>query len=69
MIIPTPQYDPMFANDGVPFRDKMIDYIAREFSDTLGSHIAALQSPRGLDSLSAIYVGGATDSSSERKAA
>ena len=69
MIIPTPQFDPMFANDGVPFRDKMIDYIAREFSDTLGSHIATLQSQRGLDSLSAIYVSGAMDSSSERKAA
>ena len=31
MIIPTPEYDPMFADDGVPFRDKMIDYIKREF--------------------------------------
>ncbi|MEO8494969.1 MAG: hypothetical protein ABI614_07855 [Planctomycetota bacterium] len=37
MIIPTAEYDPMFADDGVPFRDKMIDYILREFSDTLGA--------------------------------
>ncbi len=36
MIIPTAEYDPLFANDGVPFRDKMFDYILREFSDLLG---------------------------------
>ncbi len=36
MIIPTPEFDPLFAQDGVPFREKMNAYIAREFADLLG---------------------------------
>ncbi len=36
MILPTPEFDPMFADDGVPFRDKMVDYIRREFADIPG---------------------------------
>ena len=36
MIIPTPEFDPLFARDGVPFREKMNAYIAREFADLLG---------------------------------
>ena len=35
MIIPTPTYDPLYAADGVPFREKMIRYIEREFGDIL----------------------------------
>ena len=37
MIIPTADFDPMFANDGIPFREKMIGYIIREFGDTLAA--------------------------------
>jgi hypothetical protein len=33
MIIPTPAYDPLFADDGIPFRTKMLQYILREFAD------------------------------------
>ena len=36
MIIPTPEFDPMFANDGTPFRTKMTRWIEREFQDLLG---------------------------------
>lgn len=42
MIIPTPQYDPMYADDGVPFRTKMIRYIEREFADLLRGRRAQL---------------------------
>jgi hypothetical protein len=37
MIIPTADFDPLFANDGIPFREKMIEYIIREFGDTLAA--------------------------------
>jgi len=37
MIIPTAEYDPLFARDGIPFREKMIGYIIREFGDTLAA--------------------------------
>jgi hypothetical protein len=35
MIIPTAEFDPMFANDGIPFREKMLAYLEREFADLL----------------------------------
>ena len=37
MILPTPEFNPMFADDGVPFQEKMIRYIQREFPDLLGA--------------------------------
>ncbi len=52
MIIPTPDFDPMFADDGVPFQTKMLQYIRCEFSDMLGPNVALLETPRGLDQLS-----------------
>ena len=52
MIIPTPEYDPLFANDGVPFRTKMLAYIDREFADLLGNRRGLPQSDQGLDALS-----------------
>ncbi|WP_437204452.1 hypothetical protein [Planctomicrobium sp. SH664] len=33
MIIPTPEFDPLFADDGTPFHEKMREYIRREFQD------------------------------------
>ena len=42
MIIPTPEYDPMFADDGALFRTGIIQYIHREFSDVAGSHLQRL---------------------------
>ncbi len=36
MILPTPEFDPMFANDGIPFRTKLLARIEQEFSDLLG---------------------------------
>jgi hypothetical protein len=51
MIIPTPEYDPLFADDGVPFREKMVRYIRREYADLLGQdpelahRIERLESP------------------------
>lgn len=51
MIIPTPQHDPLFANDGVPFQAKMIGYIEREFADLLGAHKGLLSSEAGLEAL------------------
>jgi hypothetical protein len=35
MIIPTPEFDPLFADDGIPFRVKMLRFIEREFADLL----------------------------------
>ena len=52
MIIPTAEYDPLFADDGIPFRTKMIRYIEREFSDLLGSRRSLLYTENGLDALS-----------------
>lgn len=62
MIVPTPEYDPMFARDGVPFREKMIQYIPGEFSDLLdqdpGSlrRIECLESPLSTDSRTVMRV-------------
>lgn len=44
MIIPTPEFDPLFATDGVPFRTKMIDYIRREFADLMESRAVVIES-------------------------
>jgi len=41
MIIPTADFNPMFADDGVPFREKMLAYIQQEFGDLLASQPAA----------------------------
>jgi hypothetical protein len=60
MIIPTPDFDPMFADDGVPFRTKMIQYIEREFSDVLGPHVGLLRMDQGLAILSNMYSNPAT---------
>ena len=31
MIIPTPEFDPLFADEGVPFKSRMLQYIHNEF--------------------------------------
>ena len=52
MIIPTAEFDPLFAQDGTPFRDKMLAYIRREFADLLGSAsglVASLDEIAALD--------------------
>ncbi len=41
MIIPTPEFNPMFAHDGIAFRDKMIAYIQQEFADLIECNPAA----------------------------
>ena len=51
MILPTPEFDPLFADDGVPFRTKMLRYIDREFSDILGDRRRLLASNSGLERL------------------
>lgn len=48
MILPTPDFDPLFAADGVPFRTKMLAYIEQEFSDILGDRRRLLRSESGL---------------------
>jgi len=35
MIIPTPEFDPFFAHDEIPFQEKMRGYIEREFSELI----------------------------------
>lgn len=47
MILPTPEFDPMFANDGIPFRTKMLARIEQEFSDLLGERKRLLGSESG----------------------
>ena len=49
MILPTPEFDPLFADDGIPFRTKMLGYIEQEFSDILGDRRRLLRSESGLD--------------------
>jgi hypothetical protein len=67
MIIPTADYNPMFAKDGIPFREKMIQYILREFGDTLGPRAGLLHSRAGLDALASLHAPSNTES--PRKAA
>ena len=58
MIIPTPDFDPLFAQDGIPFAEKMQVYIHREFGDLLQHHhLERLDNPRNTESQShrAIY--------------
>ena len=55
MIIPTADFDPLFAEDGIPFRTKMIEYIGREFADLLGPRLGLLQTEKGLETLAGIY--------------
>jgi hypothetical protein len=52
MIIPTAEFDPMFADNGIPFRTKMLAYIAQEFADLLGDGRRLLRNEGGLDQLS-----------------
>ncbi|GEM_PF-1772667 len=53
MIIPTADFNPMFAEDGVPFREKMLAYIQQEFSDLLACQPAAAAAVRKLAESSA----------------
>lgn len=39
MIIPTPEFDPFFARDGVPFREKMLAYLQQEFAELMTSTV------------------------------
>ena len=56
MIIPTPEFDPLFAHDGIPFKQKMCAYIRREFADLLGSNVTLLDNSGGLDQLSRLQI-------------
>jgi len=59
----------MYADDGVPFRTKMIQYIEREFADLLGPQIGLLKSDAGLELLSSLHSETTDGSSRLRKAA
>lgn len=48
MIIPTADFDPLFAHDGTPFREKMLAHIQREFADLLGGRAQLLEGKDGL---------------------
>ena len=69
MLIPTADFDPMFAHDGVPFRVKMADYIRREFSDLLGRHAALLHRDGGLERLAQMYSQPSAPADREKRAA
>jgi len=68
MIIPTPEFDPLFAEDGVPFQIKMTEYIQREFADVLGPRIGLFRVDNALDILSQMPIR-TPRASSDRKAA
>ncbi len=55
MIIPTPEFDPLFADDGIPFGLKMRQYIQREFADPLGPYAAILETEEGLAVVAAMF--------------
>jgi len=67
VIIPTPEFDARFADDGVPFRTKMIAWIQSEFADVLGKKANLLKLPNGLEVLAQMY--GSNSAATERKAA
>jgi hypothetical protein len=56
MIIPTPEFDPLFAHDGIPFQQKMCAYIRREFADLLGSDVTLPDNAGGPDQLSRLPI-------------
>ena len=53
MIIPTPDFDPLFAEDGIPFGLKMLQYIQREFADLLGPDTSLIGTEAGFAVVSA----------------
>lgn len=69
MIIPTPEYDPLFADDGVPFSEKMRQTIRREFSDVLGARASLLETDQGLETLSCLYTSAVASAVRQDKAA
>ena len=69
MIIPTADFDPMFANDGIPFGLKMRQYIQREFADEPGSLVELAVTEEGLAVVAAIFFPNNAKSRSESDAA
>ena len=69
MIIPTSESDPLFAEDGTPFREKMLVWIQREFADILGNNVSLLNSPGGLEELSRVYSVSELNQSRQKKSA
>ena len=69
MIIPTPDFDPLFAADGIPFGLKMRQYIQREFADQLGPYTAFLETEEGLAIVAANFFPEFATNTSQRAAA
>ena len=69
MIIPTPDFDPLFADDGIPFGLKMRQFIQREFADELGPYIAVLEAEEGLAVVAARFFPEFAANASQRDAA
>lgn len=69
MIIPTAEFDPMFADDGVPFGIKMRHYIQKEFMRELGPYRALVNSEEGLAVVAAALFPQAASKSSRADAA
>jgi len=49
LVIPSSQSNPLFIKDGVPFEDKMVEYIKTHFEDLLGDDVKLLNLDNGLD--------------------
>ena len=69
MIIPTPDFDPLFADDGIPFGLKMRQYIQREFAEQLGPYTALLETEEGLAIVAANFFPHVAANASQRDAA
>lgn len=69
MIIPTPDFDPLFAEDGIPFGLKMRQFIQREFADQLGPYTALLEAEEGLAVVAARFFPECAANASQRDAA
>ena len=69
MIIPTPDFDPLFADIGIPFGLKMRQYIQREFADELGPYTALLGTEEGLAIVAARFFPELEAKASQRDAA
>ena len=69
MIIPTSDFDPLFADDGIPFGLKMRQYIQREYADQLGPYTALLDSKAGLAVVAKMFLPEFETTASQKDAA
>ena len=69
MIIPTPDFDQLFAIDGIPFGLKMCQYIQREFADILIPNTVFVESEAGWEVVARLPFPAVESTESQKNAA